>query len=64
MARIHLGSGNSRAAGHALVTADQIAPAETRIRPAARTVLTALLRDGPAGADVTRLAAIIGLTHP
>ncbi|WP_320067355.1 XRE family transcriptional regulator [Micromonospora sp. RTGN7] len=64
IARIHLDSGNPRAAGRALVTADRIAAAETRIRPAARAVLTALLRDGPADADVTRLAAIIGLTHP
>ncbi|WP_405114672.1 helix-turn-helix domain-containing protein [Micromonospora sp. NBC_01405] len=64
MARIHVDSGNPHAAGRALVTADRIAPAETRIRPAARTVLTAVLRDGRAAADVTRLAAIIGLTQP
>ncbi|MEO3777959.1 helix-turn-helix domain-containing protein [Micromonospora sp. B11E3] len=63
MARIQRDAGNPRAAGRALVTADRIAPAETRIRPAARTVLTAVLRDGPTAADVTRLAVAVGLTR-
>lgn len=60
--RAHLDAGNPRAAGNALVTADQIAPAETRIRPAARAMLASVLRAGPTAADVTRLAAAIGLT--
>ncbi|MEU8262963.1 helix-turn-helix transcriptional regulator [Micromonospora sp. NPDC048999] len=53
--------GDHHAAGQALVTADQIAPAETRNRPAAHAALTALLRTGPTSADVTRLATTIGL---
>ncbi|MGW0434079.1 helix-turn-helix domain-containing protein [Micromonospora sp. NPDC003197] len=59
----HLDLGNPRAAGRALVTADRIAPAETRIRPAARTALTAVLRTGSTSADVTRLATTIGLAR-
>lgn len=62
--RAHLDLGDPHAAGRALVTADAIAPAETRIRPAARTALTAVLRAGSPAADVTRLAATVGLTHP
>ena len=60
----HLVLGDPRAAGRALVAADRIAPAETRIRPAARAVLTSVLRAGTTSADVTRLAATIGLTRP
>ncbi|MFY1668824.1 helix-turn-helix domain-containing protein [Plantactinospora sp. WMMB334] len=60
--RAHLDAGDPQAAGRALVIADRIAPAETRTRPAARAALTAVLRTGPAPADVTRLAATIGLT--
>ncbi|MEW2589016.1 helix-turn-helix domain-containing protein [Micromonospora aurantiaca] len=59
--RAHLDLGDARAAGRALVTADGIAPAEVRIRPAARTALTAVLRAGPTPADVARLAATVGL---
>ncbi|MFI0795177.1 hypothetical protein ACH4OY_21225 [Micromonospora rubida] len=59
--RAHLDLGDPRAAGRALVTADRIAPAETRTRPAAHTALTAVLRAGPTAADVARLAATIGL---
>ncbi|MFI1194273.1 helix-turn-helix domain-containing protein [Micromonospora sp. NPDC020750] len=61
--RAHLDLGDHHAAGRALVTADRIAPAETRLRPAARTALTAVLRAGPTPADVARLAAIVGLTR-
>ncbi|WP_433386886.1 hypothetical protein [Micromonospora sp. KLBMP9576] len=62
--RAHLDLGDPHAAGQALVTADAIAPAEIRIRPAARTALTAVLRAGSPTADVTRLAATLGLTRP
>ncbi|MFI9639697.1 helix-turn-helix domain-containing protein [Micromonospora sp. NPDC051925] len=61
--RAHLDLGDRHAAGRALLTADRIAPAETRTRPAARTALTAVLRSGPTPADVARLAATIGLTR-
>ncbi|MBQ0906762.1 helix-turn-helix domain-containing protein [Micromonospora sp. U21] len=61
--RAHLDLGDARAAGRALVTADGIAPAEVRIRPAARAALTAVLRAGPTPADVARLAATVGLTQ-
>ncbi|MEV0328947.1 helix-turn-helix domain-containing protein [Micromonospora echinospora] len=64
MARVHLDVGDHHAAGRALLTADQIAPAEVRLRPAAHTALTAVLRAGPTPADVTRLATTIGLTRP
>ncbi|MER7417223.1 XRE family transcriptional regulator [Micromonospora peucetia] len=60
--RARLDLGDPHAAGRALVTADAIAPAEIRIRPAARTALTAVLRAGFPAADVTRLAATIGLS--
>ncbi|WP_433551073.1 helix-turn-helix domain-containing protein [Micromonospora zamorensis] len=63
IAHAYLDLGDARAAGQALVAADRIAPTETRIRPAARTALTAVLRAGSTAADVTRLAAIIGLTR-
>ncbi|MFC4105066.1 helix-turn-helix domain-containing protein [Micromonospora zhanjiangensis] len=59
--RAYLNTGDHRAAGRALVTADRLAPAETRLRPAARTALTAVLRAGPPLADVTGLATTIGL---
>ncbi|MFI6819665.1 helix-turn-helix domain-containing protein [Micromonospora sp. NPDC050187] len=60
--RAHLDLGDHHAAGRALLTADRIAPAEVRLRPAAHTMLTAVLRAGPTPADLTRLAAAIGLT--
>ncbi|MFE0591917.1 helix-turn-helix domain-containing protein [Micromonospora echinospora] len=63
MARAHLDTGDHHAAGRALLTADQIAPAEVRLRPAARTLLAALVRAGRTPADLTRLAATIGLTR-
>ncbi|GLY21415.1 helix-turn-helix domain-containing protein [Micromonospora sp. NBRC 101691] len=59
--RAHLDLGDHHAAGRALLTADRIAPAEVRLRPAAFAVLTAVLRAGPTPADLTRLAATIGL---
>ncbi|MFG2007868.1 helix-turn-helix domain-containing protein [Micromonospora sp. NPDC048868] len=61
--RTHLDLGDPHAAGRALVTADAIAPAEIRLRPAAHTALTAVLRAGSPAADVTRLAATLGLTR-
>ncbi|MFC8845517.1 MULTISPECIES: helix-turn-helix domain-containing protein [unclassified Micromonospora] len=61
--RAHLDLGDHHAAGRALVTADDIAPAETRARSAARTALTAVLRAGHTPADLTRLATTIGLTR-
>ncbi|MCX4470715.1 helix-turn-helix domain-containing protein [Micromonospora sp. NBC_01655] len=61
--RAHLDLGDHHAAGRALVSADGIAPAETRLRPAAHAALTAVLRAGPTAADVARLAATIGLTR-
>ncbi|MEV4711838.1 helix-turn-helix domain-containing protein [Micromonospora sp. NPDC049374] len=61
--RAHLALGDYQAAGRALVTADRIAPAETRLRPIARAALTAVLRAGTSPADVTRLAAVLGLTR-
>ncbi|MFC4110422.1 helix-turn-helix domain-containing protein [Micromonospora zhanjiangensis] len=61
VSRAHLNVGDHRAAGHALVTADRLAPAETRLRPAARAALTAVLRSGPPRADVAGLAAAVGL---
>ncbi len=62
--RTHLDLGDPHAAGRALLTADHIAPDETRTRPATHTALTAILRAGPAPADLTRLATTIGLTRP
>jgi transcriptional regulator with XRE-family HTH domain len=64
IARAHLDVGDHHAVGCALVTADHIAPAEIRLRPAAHAVLTAVLRTGSTPADVTRLATIIGLARP
>nr|MDT0660911.1 helix-turn-helix domain-containing protein [Micromonospora sp. DSM 115978] len=64
MVRAHLDVGDPDSAGRALVTADQIAIAETRARPTARAALIAVLRAGPTAADVTHLATAIGLTTP
>ncbi|MBQ1024858.1 helix-turn-helix domain-containing protein [Micromonospora sp. C95] len=61
--RTHLALGDPQAAGRALVVADRIAPAETRVRPAGRAALTAVLRAGNSPADVTRLATLVGLTR-
>ncbi|MEU3456733.1 helix-turn-helix transcriptional regulator [Micromonospora sp. NPDC006766] len=63
ISRAYLDLGDHRAAGQALVTADQIAPAETRTRPAAHTALTTLLRTGPTTADVTRLATTMSTAN-
>ena len=60
--RAHLDTGDPAAAGRALITADHIAIAETRTRPAARTAPIAILRAGPTPADITQLATAIGLT--
>ncbi|WFE23601.1 hypothetical protein O7621_10195 [Solwaraspora sp. WMMD937] len=59
--RAHLDTGNPTAAARAIITADQIAPAETRTRPVAHAVVATLLRAGPTP-DLTRLATTIGLT--
>ncbi|MEK8109724.1 hypothetical protein NKG94_45350 [Micromonospora sp. M12] len=63
IAHAYLDLGDTRAAGRALVAADRVATWETRIRPVARAALTAVLRAGPGTADVSRLAATIGLTR-
>ncbi|WP_326551641.1 helix-turn-helix domain-containing protein [Micromonospora sp. NBC_01813] len=59
--RAHLDTGNPAAAARAIIAADQIAPAETRTRPAAHRIITTLLQTGPTP-DLTRLATTIGLT--
>ncbi|ROO62607.1 transcriptional regulator with XRE-family HTH domain [Micromonospora sp. Llam0] len=60
--RAYLDTGNpTAAAARAIITADQIAPAETRTRPTAHTVVATLLRTAPTP-DLTRLATTIGLT--
>ncbi|SCF22262.1 Helix-turn-helix domain-containing protein [Micromonospora echinospora] len=64
MARIHLDAGDHYAAGRTLVTADHVAPTEVRLRPVTHTILATVLRSGSTPADVTRLAAFIGLTTP
>ncbi|WJK35266.1 helix-turn-helix domain-containing protein [Solwaraspora sp. WMMA2065] len=61
--RAHLDTGNPTAAARAIITADQIAPAETRTRPTAHALVATLLRAGPTP-DLTRLATTIGLTPP
>ena len=61
--RAHLAAGDLTAAGQALVTADRIAPAEVRCRPAARTLLAEIAERDPAAADVGRLAALAGLAR-
>ncbi|WP_433348980.1 hypothetical protein [Micromonospora sp. CA-111912] len=53
--------GDPLAAGRALVDADRAAPAEVRLRPVARTLLTDLTRHGPVPADVARLATALGI---
>ncbi|WP_245714774.1 group II intron reverse transcriptase/maturase [Micromonospora inyonensis] len=63
MTRVRLDAGDHHAAGRTLVTADHIAPARVRLRPAAHAALAAVLRAGPTPADVTRLATTIGLTR-
>ncbi|WP_263407324.1 helix-turn-helix domain-containing protein [Micromonospora craniellae] len=62
-AHAHPDVGDPGRAGHVLLDADSIAPAEVRSRPAARTLLTQTIQRGPAPADVTRLAAVVGLTR-
>lgn len=63
VSRAHLNLGNAGSAGHALVTADRIAPAEVRIRPVAHAALTAVLRAGRTSADVNRLITAVGLAQ-
>ncbi|MGC4806804.1 helix-turn-helix domain-containing protein [Micromonospora sp. DT233] len=60
-ARAYLLVGDPLRAGRALVQADRIAPAEVRLRPAARTVIVALARSGPVPADVAALATAVGI---
>ncbi|MCX4473487.1 helix-turn-helix domain-containing protein [Micromonospora sp. NBC_01655] len=59
--RAYLQLGDPLAAGRALVDADRTAPAEVRLRPVARTLLTDLTRHGPVPADVARLAMVLGI---
>ncbi|MET8358089.1 helix-turn-helix domain-containing protein [Micromonospora sp. NPDC005171] len=59
----YLDLGDTRAAGRALVAAGRIATWETRIRPVARAALTAVFRAGPDAADLSGLAATLGLTR-
>ncbi|MFI6825179.1 helix-turn-helix domain-containing protein [Micromonospora sp. NPDC050187] len=60
-ARAYLLLGDVGRAGRLLVEADGVAPAETRARPAARTVIAGVVRGGPAGAGVARLATALGI---
>ncbi|MCX4471942.1 helix-turn-helix transcriptional regulator [Micromonospora sp. NBC_01655] len=60
-ARAYLQVGDPLAAGRALVDTERIAPAEVRLRPVARTLITDLLRGGPVPADVARLATALGI---
>ncbi|BCL15613.1 hypothetical protein [Micromonospora sagamiensis] len=62
-ARAYLDAGNGARAGQVLLDADRTAPAEVRDRPASRTLLTEIIRRGPAAADVARLATVLGLTR-
>ncbi|MEU3455180.1 helix-turn-helix domain-containing protein [Micromonospora sp. NPDC006766] len=62
-ARAYLQIGDLLRAGRALAEADRLAPAEVRMRPAARTVIAEVARSGPAAAGVARLAALVGLTR-
>ncbi|WP_229399721.1 XRE family transcriptional regulator [Micromonospora okii] len=62
IARAYLQVGDLLAAGRALVQADRAAPAEVRLRPAARTVLADLERGGALPADVAALARAVGLS--
>ncbi|MFG2060898.1 hypothetical protein ACGFIK_05710 [Micromonospora sp. NPDC048871] len=61
-ARAHLDTGDPVAAGHALLDADRIAPAEIRSRPVARTLLAEVIQRAPAPPDVARLSTTLGLT--
>ncbi|WDZ84099.1 helix-turn-helix domain-containing protein [Micromonospora cathayae] len=61
--RAHLDVGDHHTAGRTIVTADQTAPHEVRLRPVTRTLLAVILRAGPTPADVTRLANTVGLTR-
>ncbi|SCE97792.1 Helix-turn-helix domain-containing protein [Micromonospora echinospora] len=61
IARAYLQVGDLAAAGRALVDADRTAPAETRSRPAARTVVAAVVRGRPAAAGVAHLATTLGV---
>ncbi|WFE40088.1 helix-turn-helix transcriptional regulator [Micromonospora sp. WMMD998] len=62
-ARAYLQVGDVRRAGRAVVEADGVAPAEIRLRPAARTVVAEITRARPALPDVARLATLVGLTR-
>ncbi|WP_432903450.1 helix-turn-helix domain-containing protein [Micromonospora matsumotoense] len=62
-ARAYLDAGDLTAAGLTLVEADTIAPAEVRYRPAARTLVAEIARNGPPAAGVARLATLVGLTR-
>lgn len=64
VARAHLQAGNPHAAGRAIVTADQTAPAEVRHRPATHEVLGAVLRGCGQQPEppVAHLAETIGIT--
>ncbi|MFI2664555.1 helix-turn-helix domain-containing protein [Micromonospora carbonacea] len=59
--RGHLRAGDPLAAGRALVDADRTAPAEVRLRPVARTLLTDLTCHEPVPVDVARLATALGV---
>ncbi|WP_327026542.1 hypothetical protein [Micromonospora sp. NBC_01739] len=61
--RAYLDTGRPSRAGRALLDADRTAPAEVRSRPVGRTLLTEIIRGGPAAADVARLATVVGLTR-
>ncbi|GGM27837.1 helix-turn-helix domain-containing protein [Micromonospora yangpuensis] len=56
-------TGDHTTAARTLTDADTIAPAEIRLRPHARTLITEITRNGPPTAAVTRLATLIGLTR-
>ncbi|GAB3935096.1 helix-turn-helix transcriptional regulator [Micromonospora vulcania] len=62
-ARAYLQTGDLAKGGHTLAAADAVAPAEVRLRPAARTLVTEIAHHGPAVASVARLATRIGLTR-
>ncbi|WP_238432618.1 helix-turn-helix domain-containing protein [Micromonospora tarensis] len=63
VARAYLQMGDLRGAARALVDADNVAPAEVRCRPLARTVIVDVARVQPAPAGVARLATLVGLTR-
>ncbi|WP_428963199.1 helix-turn-helix domain-containing protein [Micromonospora fluostatini] len=60
VARAYLDSGDPSAAGRLLVEADRIAPAEVRVRPVARDLVTTVTRSGAAPAGLLGLATAIG----